>query len=175
MKLEDKKDIVTGLKERLSKSTVVVLTDYKGLDVASMNHLRRQLKEANCEYQVVKNTLLARASEETDIESIKDTFVGPNAVALIYEDPVAPAKVLTEFAKSNDKLEIRGGVMGKRVLDSNAIKTLAVLPPREVLLGKLLYALNGVPTSFVSALNNVPQRILNVLQAIKDQKATAAE
>ena len=111
LKLEDKKDIVTGLKEQLSKSTVVILTDYKGLDVASMNHLRRQLREANCEYQVVKNTLLARASEETDIESIKDTFVGPNAVALTYEDPVAPAKVLTEFAKSNDKLEIRGGVM----------------------------------------------------------------
>jgi large subunit ribosomal protein L10 len=175
LNLEEKKDVVADLKERFLKSSVVIVTDYKGLDVASMNHLRRQLREANCEYQVVKNTLLARASEACDLESIKDTFVGPNAVTISYEDPVAPAKVLTDFVKSNDKLEIRAGVMGKRVLDSNAIKTLAALPSREVLLGKLLYALNGVPTSFVSALNNIPQRMLNVLQAIKDQKTTTSE
>jgi large subunit ribosomal protein L10 len=173
LKLEKKKNIVADLKERFSKSKVVIVTNYMGLNVTSINSLRRQLREADCEYQVVKNTLLRRASERTDVALIKETFVGPNAVAFSYENPVTPAKVLTEFAKSNDKLEIKAGVMDGRVLDGKAVSALSALPSREVLLAKLLSAMNGVPVSFVRALNNIPQRMLNVLQAIKDQKATA--
>ena len=173
MKIEQKQSIVEDLKDRFTKSKVVIVTDYKGLDVTSINSLRRQLREADCEYRVVKNTLLRRASEETDIAVIKETFTGPNAVAFSYEDPVAPAKVLTEFAKSNDKLEIRVGVMDGKMLDVNAIEALSALPSRDVLLSKLLYAMNGVPGSFVSTLNNILRQMLNVLVAIKEQKETA--
>jgi large subunit ribosomal protein L10 len=122
---------------------------------------------------VVKNSLLIRASEETDAALIKDHFVGPSAVALGYEDPIAPAKVLTDFTKENKTLEIKVGVMNGRVLDLSAIKSLSALPSRDVLLGQFLSVLNGVPTSLVRVVNNIPQQFLNVLQAIKDQKEAA--
>ena len=173
MKLDEKKNVVSGLHERIASAKVVIVTDYMGLDVTTMNRLRRQLRQIECEYQVVKNTLLIRASEETDVALIKDIFKGPNAVALSYEDPVAPAKVLMDFAKENERLEIKIGVMDGRVLDSNAISALSSLPSREVLLGQLLSAFNGVPASFVRVLSGVPQQFLNVLQAIKDEKEAA--
>ena len=95
MKIEDKKQIVDKLHDKFSRSKVVIVTDYKGLDVAAITELRRKLREAEIEYQVVKNTLLIRASEETDVALIKDCFKGPSAVALSYDDPVSSAKVLT--------------------------------------------------------------------------------
>lgn len=173
MGIESKKQFVEGLKERLERSTVVILTDYKGLNVGAMTDLRAKLREAQVEYQVIKNTMLRLASQGTAVEAIKDSFVGPSAIALSYDDPVAPAKVLTEFAKSNDKLEIKIGVMDGRVLDPSAIKALSDLPSREQLLATVLSAMNAVPTSLVTALSDVPRRMVNVLQAIKDQKEAA--
>ena len=173
MRLEEKKQIVENLHERFSRSKVVIITDYKGLDVMNINDLRKKLSEAEIEYQVVKNTLLVRASEDTDVALIKDTFKGPSAIALSYEDPVAPAKILTEFASDNKKLEIKAGVMNGKALDPDAIKALAKLPSREVLLSQLLSTINGVPTQFVRVLNAIPQQLLNVLLAIKDQKEAA--
>lgn len=171
MKLTQKQEITEDLRERFQRSKVVIVTDYKGLDVTSLNSLRRQLREAACEYQVVKNTLLVRAAEKTGVALIKDNFKGPNAVALSYDDPVAPAKVLTEFAKSHDKLEIKVGVLNGKFLNAGDIKSLAALPSREVLLSQVLAAMNGVTGSFVRLLNNIPQKLLNVLMAIKEQKA----
>jgi large subunit ribosomal protein L10 len=171
--IESKKQFVEGLKERLERSTVVILTDYKGLDVEAMTELRARLREAQVEYQVIKNTMLRLASEGTGVEPIRESFVGPSAIALSYDDPVAPAKVLTKFAKDNDKLEIKIGVMDGRVLDLSAIKALSDLPSREQLLATVLSAMNAVPTSLVTALSDVPRRMVNVLQAIKDQKEAA--
>ena len=173
MRLEAKQQITEDLHDRFARSAIIVVTDYKGLDVASMNDLRRKLREANIEYQVVKNTLLVRAAEDTDIALIKDHFKGPSAVAISYDDPVAPAKVLTQFAKENDKLEIKVGVLNGKVLDVQAIKALAMLPSREVLLAHVLSTINAVPTSFVRVLAEVPRSLLNVLTAIKDQKEAA--
>ncbi len=173
MRLDAKQQIAEDLHERFARSAIIVLTDYKGLDVAAMNNLRRKLREANIEYQVVKNTLLVRASEDTGVAAIKDHFKGPSAVALSYDDPVAPAKVLTQFAKDNEKLEIKVGVLNGKVLDVQAIKALATLPSREVLLAQFLSALNAVPTSFVRALAEIPRSLVNVLTAIKDQKEAA--
>jgi large subunit ribosomal protein L10 len=170
LRLEAKQQIAEDLHDRFSRSAIIVVTDYKGLDVASMNDLRRKLREAEIEYQVVKNTLLVRAAEDTEVAVIKDYFEGPSAVAISYDDPVAPAKVLTQFAKDNNKLEIKVGVLNGKVLDINAIKALATLPPREVLLAQFLSALNAVPTSFVRALAEIPRSLVNVLTAIKDRK-----
>jgi large subunit ribosomal protein L10 len=170
LKKEEKKLIAENLKERFSKSKVVIVTDYKGLNVMDINALRRKLREADIDYKVAKNTLLIRASEGTDVAVVKDYFVGPSAIAISYEDPVAPAKVLTEFARENQKLEIKAGVMGNKMLDTAAIKSLAALPSREVLLGQVLSAMNGVPTAFVRVLNGVMGNFLNVLTAIRDQK-----
>ena len=173
MRIKEKQQIAEDLRDRLSKSAIIVLTDYKGLDVAAMNDLRRRLRAEQIEYQVVKNTLLSRAAEDNDIALIKDYFKGPSAIALSYEDPVAPAKVLSQFAKENKKLEIKVGVMNGQVLDADAIKALATLPSREVLLGQLLSALNAIPTSFVRTLAEVPRSFVSVLAAIRDQKETA--
>lgn len=174
MNLDEKQRIALELKEKFSKSAVVIVTDYKGLDVTTINSLRRKLRDADVEYKVVKNTLLVRAAEDTDVNLIKDSFKGPSAVAMSYDDPVAPAKVLTEFAKENKKLEIRIGVMGDKVIDLSAIKALADLPSREVLLAQVLSTMNAVPSGFVRTLNAIPQQFLNVLLAIKDQKEEAA-
>ena len=97
MDINEKKRITDDLQGRLKKSTIVILTDYKGLDVSAMNALRRKLREANAEYQVAKNSLLVRASEGNDVALIKDQFKGLSAIALSYDDPVAPAKALTDF------------------------------------------------------------------------------
>ncbi|MBW2251432.1 MAG: 50S ribosomal protein L10 [Deltaproteobacteria bacterium] len=154
MKINEKKRIVEDLHEKFSKSKVVILTDYKGLDV-------------------VKNSLLIRASKDTDVELIKDSFKGPSAVALSFDDPVSPAKVLIKFAGENEKLEIKVGTMDGKVLDISAIKALSALPSREVLMGQLLSVMNGVPTGFVRALVDVQKRFLNVMMAIKEQKEAA--
>ena len=173
MKLEQKKTIVKDLQEKFSKKEILIVTDYKGLNVQDVNSLRRKLREAGTEYQVVKNSLLVRACKDTDVEILKDYFTGPSAIALSYDDPVAPAKLLTEFAKENKKLEIKVGVMNGKLLDLSKINELSALPSHEVLLGQLLSVMNGVPTSLVRALGDVPRKMLNLLQAIKEQKEAA--
>lgn len=170
MKLEKKKEITEDIHEKFSRSSIVILTDYKGLDVASLTELRRKLREAGVEYKVAKNTLLRRASEDTDVAPLRDRFTGPSAVAISYTDPVAPAKVLTDFAKSNEKLEIRSAVMQGKVLELSDIKALSALPSRDVLLAQVLSVMNAVPTSFVRVLSAVPQKFLYLLQALKTQK-----
>lgn len=174
MNIEPKKKFVQQLSERFGKSKIVILTDYKGLDVGTITELRRQLREANVEFEVIKNTMLRLASDGTDVSLIKDNFTGPSAVAISYDDPVAPAKILTDFSKKNDKLELKIGVMNGKVLDLSSIKALSSLPSREELLAKVLSAMIAVPTSLVRALNDAPVRMVNVLQAIKDQKEEAA-
>jgi large subunit ribosomal protein L10 len=173
MRLEEKKKISEDLRDRFSRSAIVVVADFQGLDVTTMNDLRRQLRKEKIEFQVVKNKLLVRASENTDVALIRDYFKGPSAVALGYEDPVAIARILTQFAASNDKLGIRVGVMSGRLLDAHAIKALSKLPSKEILLAQLLTVLNAVPTSFVRTIAEIPRRLLNVLSAFKDQKEAA--
>lgn len=173
MKLDEKKNLVAALKTKFSQAKVLIVVDYKGLNVDAMNAMRKKLREAAVECKVVKNTLLIRAADQTDIELVKDSFKGPSAVALSYDDPVAPAKVLVDFAKDNKALEIKKGVMGGRVLELADIQALSDLPSREVLLAKALSVLIGVPTAFVRVLNGVPQSLLNVLMAIKEQKEAA--
>ena len=174
MNIEAKQQIVQQLKERFEKSRIVILTDYKGLDVAMMTELRAKLKEAQVDYQVIKNTMLRRASEGTHVEGIKGEFKGPSAIALSYEDPVTPAKILSEFAKKNGKLELKIGVLEGKVLDLAGIKALSTLPSREELLALVLRTMIAVPTSLVTALSDVPRRMVNVLQAIKEQKEKQA-
>jgi large subunit ribosomal protein L10 len=171
--LENKKKIVEDLHARFSKSKVLIVADYKGLNVATINALRRKLREADVEFKVAKNSLMIRAAENTDVDLVKESFKGPNAVAISYDDPVAPAKVLTDFSRDNEKLEIKLGVMDGKVIDLSAIKALASLPSKEVLIGQLLSVINGVPTALVRTLNAVPAGFVNVLQALKDQKDAA--
>lgn len=174
MDLNEKKQIVEDLHERLKKAAIVILTDYKGLNVESVTKLRQQLREAGVEFKVVKNTFLRRASENTNAAAISEYYTGPTAIAFSYKDPVAPAKVLTKFAETNDKLKIRVAALDGRILNFEDIKALSLLPSREALLSQVLSAMQAVPTSFVNVLSAVPRSLVQVVQAIKDKKEASA-
>jgi large subunit ribosomal protein L10 len=173
LNLEEKKKIAENLHARFSKSSIMILADYKGLNVTVINDLRRKLREQNVEFQVVKNTMLTRASADTDAALIKDYFKGPSAVVFGYDDPVAPARVLIKFAEEHDELKIKAGVMKGKMLDIGAVKTLSALPSREVVLSQFLAACNAVPASLVRTLSAIPKKLLYVLLAIKEQKEAA--
>ena len=173
LNLSQKKELVSDLHRKFEDKKILILVDYKGLNVPTITDLRARLRQAGVEFLVVKNTMVSRAAEDTDVTLIRDALAGPNAIALSYDDPVVPAKLLTEFAKENDKLEIKLGVLSGKVLSASDIKALSDLPSREVLLSQVLSTMNAVPTSLVRALNNVPERLLYALQAIKDQKEAA--
>ena len=170
LKLSEKKSIVETLHGKLEKTAVVILTDHKGLDVEAVTILRRELRKVDGQYQVVKNTLLRKASENTDAYVIEEYFKGPSAIAFSYDDPIAPAKVLVKFAESNKNLEIKVGVMNGKVIDYAQVKALASMPSRDQLLGQVLSVMNAVPTSFVRVLSGVPGAFVNLLQAIKKEK-----
>ncbi len=173
MNLSQKKEFVAKLKSKLAESQILLLVNYKGLNVAATTELRNELrKEASC-IEVVKNSLLSRAIDGTHDEVIKDAFVGPNAIVTCSEDPVAPARVIVKFAQSNDKFEIKIGAMDGKLLEIDDIKALAKLPAKDALLAQLLSAMNGVPTAMVRVLNEVPRSMLNVLNAIREQKEAA--
>lgn len=173
LNLDQKKALVEDLHTNLESAAVMIVTDYKGLNVEEVNDLRRKLKEVGVEYRVVKNTLLKRAAENTDAALATDFFVGPTSIALGYDDPVAPAKVLSDFAKDNPKLEIKAGVLSGKLITTDQITSLAKLPSREVLLSQLLSVMNGVPTAFVRVLNGIPAKLVYALSAIRDQKEAA--
>lgn len=174
MNREQKSKRVDELKERLDRSGLMVLTDFTGLGVEEMTTLRARLKAAGGEYYVSKNTLIRLAVKDTPAESLGEYLVGPNGMALSYDDVAALAKALDEFAKESKKLEIKAGLLDGEPIDKEAVKRLAGLPSREVLLAQLLGALNAVPTGFVSVLAAVPRNLLGVLKAIEEQKSEAA-
>ncbi|WP_374719335.1 50S ribosomal protein L10 [Parageobacillus toebii] len=146
--IELKKQIVAEIAEkfRASKSTVIV--DYRGLNVAEVTELRKRLREAGIEFKVYKNTLTRRALAEVGLEGLNDVFTGPNAIAFSNEDVVAPAKILSEFAKDHEALEIKAGVIEGNIATLEEINALAKLPSREGLLSMLLSVLQAPIRNF---------------------------
>jgi large subunit ribosomal protein L10 len=130
------------------------------------------LRKSDAEWKVVKNTLLRIASKETDFSILADHFKWPVAVVLGYKDPVAPTKILIDFAKKNPELEIKVGMLDKKLLTKRDINVLAELPSKEVLLGRLVSVMAAVPTSFVTVLSGVPRSFVQVLNAYCDKKKT---
>ena len=173
MKKTDKEKIVADLHQRLTRSQAVFVTDFTGLNVESINKLRRDLKQRGDEYRVVKKTLLRRASQETTVSAIEDLLVGPCGITISYGDPVASAKLLADFAKDREKFAFKGGVLQGRPISPEEVGQLAKMPSREVILGQLLSALVAVPTGLVSTLSAIIQKFLLTLKAVEDQKAQA--
>jgi len=166
-----KEQLVAELSAKLARVKAAFVADYRGLTVEEANELRSKLREAGVEYQVVKNTLLRLAIRDTDNACLEQFLQGPTAIAMAEDDPVAPAKVLSEFAKANEKFELKGGVLEGKVLDLDGIKALSDLPSREVLLGKMLGSINAPVSNFVGVLAAVPRSLVQVLSAIQDKKA----
>ncbi|PTX58164.1 LSU ribosomal protein L10P [Melghirimyces profundicolus] len=156
--IEKKKQIVAEIVEKLSNSKATILTDYRGLNVAQMTELRKQLREAGVDFQVLKNTMIRRATAETNLSELDEHLVGPTAVAFSEEDVVAPAKVLNQFAKENQDLEIKGGVLEGRVISIDEIKELANLPSYEGLVSMLLSVLQAPIRNFALAVQAVADK-----------------
>ncbi len=171
-----KEKVVQDLKQQAVKAQFGILADFTGLKVGPMTLLRRQVKEAGGELKVVKNTLMRRASEAGGLlEPLARDLKGPNALVLGYGDPVTLAKLLVKFAQDTPLLKIKGGALGGQVLTPQEVEALSKLPTREVLLAQLLGTMQAVPQALVTVLSGVIRNFLNVLVAIKDQKAGGGE
>lgn len=172
MNKKEKEIFIEDMKGRLEKAQAVFLVDYQGLDVEAMNSIRAELRKCDTEFRVVKNRLLNIASIDTDTATLKEYFVGPCALAITYDDVVAPAKALIEEGKKSDNLEVKVAQIAGKIVDLQGVKRLAELPSREVLLAQTLSTMQAVPSSFVRVLNGVIVKFMNVLKAIERQKNT---
>ena len=163
--IEEVSALVAGAK-------AIVVAEYRGLDVESVTRLRRQARGQGVQLRVLKNTLARRAMDGTPFAGLSEKLVGP-LVYGIGTDPVAVAKVLSGFAKDNDKLVVKGGAMANFVMDDKAVKTLATMPSREELLAKLMATMQAPIGQFVRTLNEVPARLVRTLAAVRDARAAA--
>lgn len=168
-----KEQVAAELHEKLKDFKLAVLTGYSGMNVAKITALRVLLRKSDAELRVVKNSLLSIASRETEFGALEGQFRGPLAVAIVRGDVVETTKVLVDFAKKNANLEIKAAVMGGKPLSREQLMVLAELPSREVLLGKLLSVMVGAQTALVNVLSGVPRNFVQVLDAYREQKASA--
>lgn len=172
LNLEEKKAVVAEVSEQISKAQAIILAEYRGLEVGNMTELRVQARKSGVYLRVLKNTLVRRAVDGTPFSGLASQMVGP-LVFGISADPVAVAKVLNDFAKSNDKFVIKAGGMPNSVLDAKGVKALATMPSREELLAKLLGTMQAPVAKFVRTLNEVPTSFVRGLAAVRDQKQAA--
>lgn len=169
---QEKAVVIEEVSAELAKAQSVIIAEYRGLDVASVTALRKTARESGVYLRVLKNTLVRRAVAGTPFEGMSSQLTGPLMYA-ISADPVAAAKVLAEFAKSNDKLVLKGGSMPNSLLDVEGVKALATMPSREELLAKLLGTMQAPIAQFVRTLNEIPTKFVRGLAAVRDQKEAA--
>ena len=141
--IEAKKQIVQEIADKLKNSKSTVVVDYRGLNVAEVTELRKQLRDAGVEFKVYKNTLTRLAAESAEVAELNEALTGPNAIAFSTEDVIAPAKILNDFAKKHEALEIKAGVIEGNVATKEEVQALAELPSREGLLSMLLSVLQA--------------------------------
>ena len=153
--INQKKEEVSKLAEKFKESKLVLLADYRGISVESVTNLRKDLRNTNAEYKVIKNNITKRALAEAGIEGLEDKLVGPTAVIMSNEDYLEPAKVIYNFTKDNDFYKIKGGVIEGKVMTAEEIITIAKLPSRETLLSMLAGALLGNISKLAVALDQV--------------------
>lgn len=173
MNRTEKEEIVQELSQRLNESSAAFLADYRGINVDQATALRRELTLAGVEYRVVKNNLLKLAAKGTPAESLQDYCTGPTAIALAGADPVAPAKILSKFAKDIEAFELKAGVLSGKALSIADISALAELPSRDELLAMALASMNAPVTNFVGTLAAIPRSLVQVLNAITQTKEAA--
>ncbi|HWI48639.1 MAG TPA: 50S ribosomal protein L10 [Rummeliibacillus sp.] len=141
--VEAKQTVVQEIADKFKSAASVVVVDYRGLSVAQVTELRKQLREAGVEFKVYKNTLVRRATAEVGHEELNEVLTGPNAIAFSNEDVVAPARIINDFAKANEQLEIKAGLIEGTYASVEEVKALAELPSREGLLSMLLSVLQA--------------------------------
>ena len=172
MNRTDKQQLVTELKNKITGAKALYYTDFTGLNVKRMTELRRRLRKAGVEYVVIKNTLALRAINESGLTGVR--LRGPTGV-VVSKDPVAAAKLLTDFAKENDqKPAVKGGLLDGAVIDEKQVKKLASMPSREQMLADLGAGLQSPMAAFVGALNGMFYMMVGALEALRTQREGAS-
>ncbi|HEU4382270.1 MAG TPA: 50S ribosomal protein L10 [Anaeromyxobacteraceae bacterium] len=168
----EKEKVVNALHQKMARAKAAILAEPRGLDVATVTELRRKCREAKVDYKVVKNTLAVRASKGTPVEPLAEKFVGPTALVMSYDDVVAPAKLLADFAKDRESFKIRTAVVDGKVTDAAGVLALARLPGLAELRGAIA-SLVAMPATRLARLIATPgQKLAQVLGARRDQLET---
>lgn len=170
----EKVALVEQLTEKLQRAQAVVLTDFRGLNVAATNELRARLRKQGVEYRVVKNTLIRRAAAQAGIEGLDSLLEGPTALAFGYDDPVVPARELARFAKDFNQLQIKGGILQGRVIDTKEIQRLAELPSRDELLAKVVGGVQAPLYGLVGVLTATLRSFVYAVDALRRQREAEA-
>src|SRR5438309_3404132 len=173
LSLEQKQAMVSEVAARLVNAQAVIVAEYRGLDVEHVTRLRARARRSGLYLRVLKNTLARRAVQGTPFEKLTEKMVGPLMYG-IAADPVAGAKVLSDFARENEHFVIRGGAMPNTVMSDKDVKALALLPSREELLAKLMGTMLAPVTKLVRTMNEVPGKFVRTLAAYRDSKEQAA-
>ncbi|OGP99389.1 MAG: 50S ribosomal protein L10 [Deltaproteobacteria bacterium RBG_19FT_COMBO_46_12] len=169
MNRKEKEQVISDLGEKVKGFQAAVLTNYRGLNVEQINHLRTRLREEKISYHVVKNTLMKLASKGTDLEKLNTFFEGPTAIAISYGDPVLLAKILSEFIKTQPSLKIKVGLIQGKVASPEEVKALATMPSREVLFSQILGGIQGAANQLGAVIYNALQQVVGTLQSRVDQ------
>jgi large subunit ribosomal protein L10 len=173
IRLEDKQQIVSEVNEAATSALSAVLADYRGVSVSALTQLRKNARQNNVYLRVVRNTLLKRAVAGTEFECIQDALVGPTILAFSMEDPGAAARVLKDFAKANDKFEIKALSIGGKLLGADQIDALATLPTYDQAVSMLMSVMLAPVTKLVQTFNEVPTKVTRAVAAVRDQKQAA--
>jgi large subunit ribosomal protein L10 len=168
--IERKKEMTKKLKEDISKWQVVVLSDFSGMNINEMEDVRGALKENDCSFHVMGNTIIKRALKDTKFEQLVDEISGPNVVAYTKNNPVSLIQTLVKKSRVHKNLKIKTGIVEKRLLSQDEIKRISTLPPREVLTAQLLAVFNAPLSNFISVSNGVLLKFIYVLKACQDKR-----
>ena len=169
MNLQEKEGAVSGMSEAFKVAEVTLVVNFQGLPCERIVDLRKQLKPSGGKFKVVKNTLAKRALKGTDSSGISEFFKGPTAIIWSDVDPVGPTKVVVDFAKANEKLVVKAGVVDGAVLSPKDVEALAAMPSREQLLAKLLAMLNAPATRLLQTINAPAAQLVRTLAAWRDE------
>lgn len=174
IRLEDKKAIVADVNETAVNALSLVIADARGVTVGKMDALRKLARENNVRLQVVRNTLARRAIKGTEFECVEEALTGPSIFGFSMEDPGAAARIFKDFAKENEKFEIKALSVGGKLLQSSQLDVLAKLPTRDQALSLLMSVMIAPVTKLARTLNEVPSKVTRVVAAVRDQKKDAA-
>jgi large subunit ribosomal protein L10 len=166
----EKAETVGAVHQRLKSAKMAIVTEYRGLSVAQMTRLRRDIRGASGEYQVIKNTLVRRALQDTTFGDLAKLLEGPNGWVFAYEDPVMLSKALIKFAADNDKLKIKGGVFEGQFMDTAGVKMLSQMPSKPELQAKLLAMINAPATQLVRLMQEPGARVVRLIESLRKTK-----
>jgi large subunit ribosomal protein L10 len=170
MPTKEKEKQIAVLKERFEKANSFIITDHTGINVADLTVLRRDLKNANAEFRIAKNTLLKIAATESGNEQINDNFVGPTSMVFGFDDPSAPAKIVYEFSKKTEIPKVKAYVLDNQLYSIEDFKRIAQLPSREEVLALLMGAISGPIYGFIMTLNGTVRNFIGLIDAMAESK-----